>query len=33
MKAVLLNVLFCQISMVFIHVVEKKPRPLFTGDT
>ena len=33
MTAVLLNVLFRQISMVFIHVVEKKPWPLSTGDT
>ena len=33
MTAVLLNVRFRQISMVFIHVVEKEPRPLSTGDT
>ena len=33
MTAVLPNVLFRQILMVFIHVVEKKPWPLSTGDT
>ena len=33
MTTALLNVLFCQISMVFIRVVEKKPWPLSTGDT
>ena len=33
MTTALLNVLFCQISMVFIRVVEKKPWPLSTGET
>ena len=33
MTTAVLNVLFCQISMVFIRVVEKKPWPLSTGDT
>ena len=33
MTIVALNVLFVQISMVFIHVVEKKPWPLSTGET
>ena len=33
MTTAVLNVLFCQISMVFIRFVEKKPWPLSTGDT
>ena len=33
MTTAVLNVLFGQISMVFIRVVEKKPWPLSTGDT
>ena len=33
MTTAVLNVLFCQISMVFIRVVEKKPWPLSTGET
>ena len=33
MTIVALNVLFILISMVFIHVVEKKPRLLSTGET
>ena len=33
MTIVALNVLFIQISMVFIHVVEKKPWLLSTGET
>ena len=33
MTTAVLNVLFCQISMVFIRVVERKPWPLSTGDT
>ena len=33
MTAVLLNVLFRQISMAFIHVVEMKPWPLSTGES
>ena len=33
MTTAVLDVLFCQISMVFIRVVEKKPWPLSTGDT
>ena len=33
MTTALLNVLFCQISMVFIRVVETKPWPLSTGET
>ena len=33
MTTALLDVLFCQISMVFIRVVEKKPWPLSTGET
>ena len=33
MTIVALNVLFIQISMVFIRVVEKKPRLLSTGET
>ena len=33
MTTAVLNVLFGQISMVFIRVVEKKPWPLSTGET
>ena len=33
MTIIALNVLFIQISMVFIHVVEKKPWLLSTGET
>ena len=33
MTTAVLDVLFCQISMVFIRVVEKKPWPLSTGET
>ena len=31
--ATVLNVLFCQISMVFIHVVEGKLLQIFTGQS